>query len=315
MADELKFDKHKTDLQPTFEYRVYIYIYFVVFIIFGSFFMLNLFIGVVINNFNEQRKKLGGKELFLTQDQKKYYNALKKLGSKKPQKPIPRPLNKFQGFVFDIVSHQAFDIAIAIFICLNMIAMMAENEDENTKTILMQINLVFILIFTGEFILKFLGLRHYYFTNENFNVATEESAEPLSDDDFDIFYEIWGKFDPKATQFIKYSALSDFADALAEPLRIPKPNHLELIAMDLPMVSGEKIHCLDILFAFTKRVLGEYGDMDALRVQMEERFMAANPSKTSCKPITTTLRRKQEEVSAIVIQRAVRSYLLQCSVK
>lgn len=42
---------------------------------------------------------------------------------------------------------------------------MAENEDENTKTILMQINLVFILIFTGEFILKFLGLRHYYFTN------------------------------------------------------------------------------------------------------------------------------------------------------
>jgi len=35
---------------------------------------------------------LGGKDLFLTEEQKKYYNALKKLGSKKPQKPIPRPL-------------------------------------------------------------------------------------------------------------------------------------------------------------------------------------------------------------------------------
>jgi len=30
-------------------------------------------------------------EMFMTEDQKKYYNAMKKLGSKKPQKPIPKP--------------------------------------------------------------------------------------------------------------------------------------------------------------------------------------------------------------------------------
>lgn len=34
------------------------YIYFVVFIVFGSFFTLNLFIGVIIDNFNEQKKKV-----------------------------------------------------------------------------------------------------------------------------------------------------------------------------------------------------------------------------------------------------------------
>lgn len=34
---------------------------------------------------------LGGQDLFMTEEQKKYYNAMKKLGSKKPQKPIPRP--------------------------------------------------------------------------------------------------------------------------------------------------------------------------------------------------------------------------------
>lgn len=33
----------------------------------------------------------GGKDIFMTEEQKKYYNAMKKLGSKKPQKPIPRP--------------------------------------------------------------------------------------------------------------------------------------------------------------------------------------------------------------------------------
>ena len=27
----------------------------------------------------------------MTEDQKKYYNAMKKLGSKAPQKPIPKP--------------------------------------------------------------------------------------------------------------------------------------------------------------------------------------------------------------------------------
>ena len=29
--------------------------------------------------------------MFMTDDQKKYYNAMKKLGSKQPQKPIPKP--------------------------------------------------------------------------------------------------------------------------------------------------------------------------------------------------------------------------------
>lgn len=37
---------------------MYMYIYFVIFIIFGSFFTLNLFIGVIIDNFNQQKKKI-----------------------------------------------------------------------------------------------------------------------------------------------------------------------------------------------------------------------------------------------------------------
>ena len=34
------------------------YLYFVVFIILGAFFTLNLFIGVIIDNFNQQKKKI-----------------------------------------------------------------------------------------------------------------------------------------------------------------------------------------------------------------------------------------------------------------
>uniref|UniRef100_A0A8C4UAP9 Sodium channel protein n=1 Tax=Falco tinnunculus TaxID=100819 RepID=A0A8C4UAP9_FALTI len=486
-------DSRKQEEQPKYEDNIYMYIYFVIFIIFGSFFTLNLFIGVIIDNFNQQKKKIS-QDIFMTEEQKKYYNAMKKLGSKKPQKPIPRPLNRIQGAVFDFVTQQAFDIVIMMLICLNMVTMMVETDTQSKQMedILYWINLVFVIFFTCECVLKMFALRHYYFTIgwnifdfvvvilsivgmflaeiiekyfvsptlfrvirlarigrilrlikgakgirtllfalmmslpalfniglllflvmfifsifgmsnfayvkheagiddmfnfetfgnsmiclfqittsagwdglllpilnrppdcdldkehpgsgfkgdcgnpsvgifffvsyiiisflivvnmyiaiilENFSVATEESADPLSEDDFETFYEIWEKFDPDATQFIEYSKLADFADALEHPLRVPKPNTIELIAMDLPMVSGDRIHCLDILFAFTKRVLGDSGELDILRQQMEERFVASNPSKVSYEPITTTLRRKQEEVSAVVIQRAYRARL------
>ncbi|NXQ83353.1 SCN5A protein, partial [Nyctibius grandis] len=492
-------DSREKNEQPQMEHSLFMYLYFVNFIIFGSFFTLNLFVGVIIDNFNQQKKKISGEDIFMTEEQKKYYNAMKKLGSKKPQKPIPRPLNRYQGFLFDIVTCQAFDVVIIILICLNMITMMVETYDQSEEktNILQKINILFVAVFTAECVLKLVALRQYYFSNawnifdlvvvimsltalllsgigkafenflpptlfrvirlarigrilrliraakgirtllfalmmslpalfniglllflvmfiyaifgmanfayvkmedgiddmfnfqtfansmlclfqittsagwdgllnpilntgppycdpningtigecgkpaigiiyfvsyiiisflivvnmyiavilENFNAATEESTAPLGEDDFDIFYEIWEKFDPEATQFITFSALSDFADALAEPLRVPKPNKVELIAMDLPMVSGDRIHCLDILFAFTKRVLGDSGELDTLKVQMEEKFMAANPSKKSYEPISTTLRHRQEEACATVIQRAYRSHLLLRSIK
>lgn len=94
--------------QPIRETNIYMYLYFVFFIIFGSFFTLNLFIGVIIDNFNEQKKKAGGSlEMFMTDDQKKYYNAMKKMGSKKPLKATPRPRVSFaQLFVlFAMINH------------------------------------------------------------------------------------------------------------------------------------------------------------------------------------------------------------------
>ncbi|XP_074055167.1 sodium channel protein type 10 subunit alpha-like [Macrotis lagotis] len=160
-------DSRKVEEQPLWEANLYMYLYFVIFIIFGGFFTLNLFVGVIIDNFNQQKKKISGQDIFMTEEQKKYYNAMKKLGSKKPQKPIPRPLNKYQGFVFDIVSKQAFDVVIMVLICLNMITMMVEtdNQSEEKTKILSRINHFFVAVFTAECVLKIFALRHYYFIN------------------------------------------------------------------------------------------------------------------------------------------------------
>ncbi|NXP30191.1 SCN2A protein, partial [Leiothrix lutea] len=339
--------------QPKYEDNLYMYLYFVIFIIFGSFFTLNLFIGVIIDNFNQQKKKIiliscfyfGGQDIFMTEEQKKYYNAMKKLGSKKPQKPIPRPGNKFQGMVFDFVTQQVFDISIMILICLNMVTMMVETDDQSKEmeNILYWINLVFIVLFTGECVLKLISLRHYYFTI-GWNIF----------DFVVVILSIVGMFlaemiekyfvSPTLFRVIRLARIGRILRLIkgakgirtllfALMMSLPALFNIglllflvmfiyaifgikvQLIAMDLPMVSGDRIHCLDILFAFTKRVLGESGEMDALRIQMEDRFMASNPSKASYEPITTTLKRKQEEVSAVIIQRAYRRHLLKRTVK
>ncbi|EMP38705.1 Sodium channel protein type 2 subunit alpha [Chelonia mydas] len=51
-------DSINIEQQPKYEESLYMYLYFVIFIIFGSFFTLNLFIGVIIDNFNQQKKKI-----------------------------------------------------------------------------------------------------------------------------------------------------------------------------------------------------------------------------------------------------------------
>ena len=126
----------------------------------------------------------------MTEEQRKYYNAMKKLGSKKPQKPVPRPKvtilqfiidsslkvlwftrifiqNKLQAWTFDIVTHQTFEITIMILILSNMITMLVEHENMSTnfESVLEFINYIFIAIFTGECVLKMFALRHHYFRN------------------------------------------------------------------------------------------------------------------------------------------------------
>lgn len=64
------------------------------------------------------------------------------------------------------MTNQAFDIFIMILICLNMVAMMVETDNQSTEKddVLYWINLGFIVLFTGECVLKMFSLRHYFFT-------------------------------------------------------------------------------------------------------------------------------------------------------
>lgn len=77
------------------------------------------------------------------------------------------PQNLLQGMVFDFISQQFFDIFIMVLICLNMVTMMVETDDQSPEKedFLFKVNVAFIVVFTGECILKLIALRHYFFTN------------------------------------------------------------------------------------------------------------------------------------------------------
>lgn len=73
------------------------------------------------------------------------------------------------------------------------------------------------------------------------------------------------RYDPHAAQFIRFSQLSDFIASLDPPLGISKPNTVALVSFNLPIAKGNKIHCLDILHALVKHVLGHVEETDNFR--------------------------------------------------
>ncbi|KAF7287458.1 hypothetical protein GWI33_001426 [Rhynchophorus ferrugineus] len=482
-------DSRELNKQPIRETNIYMYLYFVFFIIFGSFFTLNLFIGVIIDNFNEQKKKMRGSlEMFMTEDQKKYYNAMKKMGSKKPMKAIPRPRWRPQAIVFEIVTNKKFDMFIMLFIGLNMLTMTMDHyqQKETFTKVLDSLNMIFIAIFTTECLMKMFALRYHYFTEpwnlfdlvvvilsilglvlsdiiekyfvsptllrvvrvakvgrvlrlvkgakgirtllfalamslpalfniclllflvmfifaifgmsffmhvkdksglddvynfktfgqsmillfqmstsagwdgvldgiineedckqpnneigetgncgnstigiafllsylvisflivinmyiavilENYSQATEDVQEGLTDDDYDMYYEIWQQFDPDGTQYIRYDQLSDFLDVLEPPLQIHKPNKYKIVSMDIPICKGDLMYCVDILDALTKDFFARKGNAIDETAELSE--VQPKPNEVGYEPVSSTLWRQREEYCARLIQNAWRKH-------
>ncbi|XP_071554603.1 sodium voltage-gated channel paralytic isoform X3 [Temnothorax nylanderi] len=482
-------DSRELNKQPIRETNIYMYFYFVFFIIFGSFFTLNLFIGVIIDNFNEQKKKAGGSlEMFMTEDQKKYYNAMKKMGNKKPLKAIPRPRWRPQAIVFEIVTDKKFDMIIMLFIGLNMLTMTMDHYQQSVtfSNVLDYLNMIFIVIFTSECLMKIFALRYHYFKEpwnlfdfvvvilsilglvlsdiiekyfvsptllrvvrvakvgrvlrlvkgakgirtllfalamslpalfniclllflvmfifaifgmsffmhvkdksglddvynfktfgqsmillfqmstsagwdgvldgiineedcqepnneigypgncgsstigiayllsylvisflivinmyiavilENYSQATEDVQEGLTDDDYDMYYEIWQQFDPDGTQYIRYDQLSDFLDVLEPPLQIHKPNKYKIVSMDITICKGDLMFCVDILDALTKDFFARKGNPIEETADLDE--VKTRPDEVGYEPVSSTLWRQREEYCARLIQNAWRKH-------
>ena len=153
---------------------------------------------------------------------------------------------------------------------------------------------------------------------ENYSQAHEQEEVGITEDDFEMFYVTWERFDPHATQFIKYDQLSDFVGDLEQPLGIAKPNEIALVAFNLPIYNGDRLHCLDILKSLVSNVLKDGEDTEdfrELRNQLEDKHKESFPTRDQQMVVSSTMKRKKEDVAAKTLQRAYRQHKAQQNIR
>uniref|UniRef100_H2ZHJ0 Sodium channel protein n=1 Tax=Ciona savignyi TaxID=51511 RepID=H2ZHJ0_CIOSA len=135
---------------------------------------------------------------------------------------------------------------------------------------------------------------------ENFDEIFKQDESGVSQGDFETFYMVWGRYDPRATQFVTLTELSNLLHDLHPPFQLPKPNLVKIGALDLPVLYGDKVHCLDVLFALVKRILGEVEISADMKKEAEERLLKSFPNRSTLKAETTTLLRQQIRAAKII---------------
>ena len=125
----------------------------------GSQFILNLFVGVIMDNFNKIKEKEEWGSLFVTDDQRCWIDAQRLGLARKLQKKIDPPKG-WRGKVFNLVNHRIFEGIITFFIAFNTMVMAAKYDgiDPELESIFEYLNYVFAFIFNCEMILKLIGL-------------------------------------------------------------------------------------------------------------------------------------------------------------
>lgn len=144
--------------------------FFFVYMIFGSQFILNLFVGVIMDNFNKIKEKEEMGSMFVTEDQKSWIDA-QRLGLSRKLLKRHDPPEGWRGKFFNIVKHPIFENSITVFIGLNTLTMALKFDGmpEEMKTFFSYLNYIFSFIFNAEMIMKLLGLGVSQYFDDSWN--------------------------------------------------------------------------------------------------------------------------------------------------
>lgn len=82
------------------------------------------------------------------------------------------PQNQCQAWVFDLVTKPCFEFVMVVLICLNMVCMMVDTDDQSMETekILYWLHFSFVIVFFVEFVVKVIALRKHYF-HDGWNIT------------------------------------------------------------------------------------------------------------------------------------------------
>ena len=150
--------------QPIQDNKQGLTLFFVFYMIVGSQFILNLFVGVVMDNFNKLKEQSEMGSVFVTEEQRAWIDA-NKLGLKiQLQKKREAP-EGWRRYMFNIQDNAVFDGLITFFIALNTLIMAIKYDgiDPALEKFFEDMNIFFSVVFNIEMFIKLLGLGCGYF--------------------------------------------------------------------------------------------------------------------------------------------------------
>ncbi|XP_027535995.1 voltage-dependent T-type calcium channel subunit alpha-1I isoform X1 [Neopelma chrysocephalum] len=166
-------DAVAVDQQPVTNNNPWMLLYFISFLLIVSFFVLNMFVGVVVENFHKCRQHQEAEEARRREEKR-----LRRLEKKRRSKAQPKCLVEAQRLpyyatycpirllIHSVCTSHYLDIFITFIICLNVVTMSLEhyNQPVSLETALKYCNYLFTTVFVFEAVLKLVafGLRRFF---------------------------------------------------------------------------------------------------------------------------------------------------------
>lgn len=156
--------KTKPDYVPVDKSASEWLLFFVLFIILGSFFIQNLFVGIVITTFNREKERLG-KSYLMTGQQKEWIDIKLLMVRTKPKSIIESHENKIRQFALEIARYPRFEGFIMGCIILNTLVLVLKwtNNPVEVQIATEVVNYILAGVFTLEAIVKITAFGSQYF--------------------------------------------------------------------------------------------------------------------------------------------------------
>ncbi|RLN86576.1 hypothetical protein BBJ28_00004388 [Nothophytophthora sp. Chile5] len=163
-------DATDVDMQPIANHGEGWTLFFIAFISLGSFFLIQLFIGVVIENFNRMKETLDGTRL-LSSSQREWLLISEVVLNLHPMRKRRTPRNQLRRFCFRVAQSPSLEMVTMGAIMLNtfMMGLTYFGEEDLYARIIESANVFFTLLFALEAVIKVVGLGRYYW-KESWNI-------------------------------------------------------------------------------------------------------------------------------------------------
>ncbi|KAF4319441.1 hypothetical protein BBO99_00002107 [Phytophthora kernoviae] len=163
-------DATNVDMQPIVNNREGWTLFFIAFIFLGSFFFIQLFIGVVIENFSRMKETLDGTR-HLSCSQREWLLISETVLNLRPARKIRTPRNALRRFCFDVARSSLLESVTMGAIMLNtfLMGLTYFGEEDLYAHIIEYANVFFTTMFALETVAKIIGLGHYYW-KESWNI-------------------------------------------------------------------------------------------------------------------------------------------------